>query len=241
VVAKIAKPRRGAHHRTRFRQQERQAVAAKKNRALYQIKVTLRNIHPPIWRRIQVWEEISLAQFHRVLQVTMSWEDCHLHDFLIERRTYSVPDPDDKLYERKVIDEKRTRLNDAVTHVGTLFEYLYDFGDNWRHELLLEAILLPESGMLYPRCVDGKRSAPPEDVGGQTGYARYMEAIADPDHEEHENLSNWRGPFDPESFSLTSINQQLQKRFHPTLKTTNKRVSSRPAIAKSAARRSHFL
>lgn len=204
-------------------------MAAKKNRVLYQIKVTLRDIHPPIWRRIQVWEDITLAQLHRVLQIIMSWEDYHLHDFLIGRRTYSVPDPDDDLYERKVIDEKRTRLGEVVTHVGTQFEYLYDFGDSWYHDLLVEAILLPEEAALYPRCLAGERSTPPEDVGGTIGYESYLEALADPEDEEHENMLRWRGPFDPESFSLTAVNQQLQKKFHSARKTAAAPVSSPPA------------
>lgn len=210
-------------------------MAVKKNRALYQIKVTLRDIHPPIWRRIQVWENSTLAQLHRVLQIIMSWEDYHLHDFLIGRRTYSVPDPDDDLYERKVIDEKCTRLVDVVTREGTQFEYLYDLGDSWYHDLLVEAILLPEPAMLYPRCLAGERCPPPEDVGGTIGYESYLEAIADPEHEEYENVLQWRGPFDPESFSVAAVNQQLQKKFHSARKTTAECVSSSPPAKANGA------
>ena len=85
-------------------------MAGKKNRALYQLKVTLQEIQPPIWRRILVWEDATLTQLHRILQIVMGWEDYHLHQFEIGRRIYSVPDPDDDLYERKVIDESRVRL-----------------------------------------------------------------------------------------------------------------------------------
>ncbi len=90
-------------------------MAVKKNRAVYQFKVTLRNIHPPIWRRIQVWEDATLAQLHRVLQMVMGWEDCHLHEFRISRKIYGVPDLDD---ERKIVDVKRTRIHDVIQHVG---------------------------------------------------------------------------------------------------------------------------
>ena len=193
----------------------------KKNRVLYQLKVTLRDIHPPIWRRIQVWEDATLAQLHRILQIVMGWEDCHLHDFVIGPRIYSVPDPDDDLYERKVIDESRVRLREAAPRVGTQFEYLYDFGDSWRHDLLLEAIVLPDLGASYPRCLAGGRSAPPEDVGGSSRY----EAMADPGHEEHQHLLQWRGPFDPEAFSLTGVNQRLQKKFRSIRKTAVASVS----------------
>src|ERR1035437_9142801 len=187
-------------------------VAVKKNRAVYQFKVTLRNIHPPIWRRIQLWEDATLAQLHRTLQVIMGWENYHLHEFRIGRKTYSVPDPDD---EHKIIDVKRARIHDVIQQVGTEFEYFYDLGDYLQHDLQLEAILQPAPNTLYPRCIAGERNCPPEDVGGPGGYEDYLEAMADPEHEEHEDMIAWRGPFDPKVFSLAAINQQLQKRFHP--------------------------
>ena len=205
-------------------------MATKKNRAIYQLKVTLRGIHPPIWRRIQVWEDTTLAQLHRVLQIVMSWEDYHLHEFVIGRRIYSVPDPDDDFYERNVIDEKRIRLPEVLTHVGTQFEYLYDFGDSWYHDLLLEAILVPEPALTYPRCLSGERCTPPEDVGGTMGYADYLEAMADPQHEEHENLLQWRGPFDPESFSVSDVNQMLHNRFRSRTKAISASVATQPPI-----------
>jgi hypothetical protein len=190
-----------------------------RSRALYQLKLTLQDIQPLIWRRVQVWEDTTLAQLHDVLQVAMNWQDYHLHEFTIGRRLFSVPDPDDDMYERKVIDERRQRLCQVVTQVGTQFVYLYDFGDSWRHDLLLEAILLPESTAQYPRCIAGERQTPPEDVGGTLGYEEYLEALADPQHEAHEDMLQWRGPFDPESFSSDDINGRLRKRFRATRKT----------------------
>jgi hypothetical protein len=135
--------------------------------------------------------------------------------FVVPEPQPLVPDPDDDMYERKVIDESRVRLVEAVPRVGTRFEYLYDFGDNWRHELLLEAILLPETAVQYPTCIVGERRTPPEDVGGTSGYEDYLEALADPENEEHENMLQWRGPFNPETFSPAQVNQRLQKKFRP--------------------------
>lgn len=184
-----------------------------RTRALYQLKVTLQDIQPPIWRRVQLWEDSTLAQLHTILQIVMGWEDCHLHQFEIGRRLYSVPDPDDDMYERKVIDESRVALGDVVPRVGTSFAYLYDFGDSWRHDLLLEAILLPETATQYPTCIGGERRTPPEDVGGTPGYEEYLAVMADPNHDEHENMLQWRGSFDPESFSPARVNQDLRKTF----------------------------
>jgi hypothetical protein len=191
---------------------------AKQDRLLYQLKVTLRDVDPPIWRRIQVWEDTSLDQLHRILQIVMGWEDCHLHEFRIGRRLYSIPDADDDLYERKVIDERRQQLKHVLPRVGTLFQYLYDFGDSWDHDLLLEAILLPDSAQQYPCCVTGERHCPPEDVGGPVGFEDYLSALADPQHEEHESWLRWRGPFDPDAFSISDINRQLPKRFQSRAK-----------------------
>jgi Plasmid pRiA4b ORF-3-like protein len=173
----------------------------------------LRDIHPPIWRRIQVWEDTTLAQLHTILQIVMGWEDYHLHEFVIGRRLYSVPDPDDIMYERNVVDESHVPLGDVVPRVGTDFAYLYDFGDSWEHDLILEAILLPETTAQYPSCIGGERRTPPEDVGGIPGYEEYLAALADPEHEEHGNMLQWRGPFDPESFAPDQVNQRLRKKF----------------------------
>jgi hypothetical protein len=198
-------------------------VAVKKNRAICQFKVTLRNIHPPIWRRIQVWEDTKLVQLHRVLQIVMGWEDCHLYEFRIGGNIYGLDD------ERKIIDVKRTRLHDVIQHVGTEFEYVYDLGDYWQHDLLLEDILQPAPDTLYPRCIAGERNCPPDDVGGSGGYEDYLEAMADPEHEEHEDMIQWRGPFDPEAFSIEKINKQLEKKFRPV------RQKAGPALSPSAS------
>ena len=107
-------------------------MAETKNRVLYQLKVTLHDVHPPIWRRLQVWDDTTLPQLHRILQVVMGWEDYHLHEFHIGRRVYAVPDPDNDLSERRIFDERRQPLWMVVQQVGTSFEYLYDFGDGWR-------------------------------------------------------------------------------------------------------------
>lgn len=205
-------------------------MATKTNRAIYQLKVMLRDIDPPVWRRIQVWEDSTLAQLHPVLQIVMSWEDYHLHDFVIGRRTYSLPDSDDDLYERKVIDERRIRLRDVITQIGMQFEYLYDFGDSWYHDLLLEAILMPDPTVPYPRCLAGERRTPPEDVGGTIGYENYLEAMQDPGHEEHEAMLLWRGPFDPNSFSVSDVNQKLQNKFRSRNKAAPAPTVPQPPI-----------
>ncbi|HZY73711.1 MAG TPA: plasmid pRiA4b ORF-3 family protein [Edaphobacter sp.] len=105
-------------------------MTTKKVKAIFQLKVSLRDIEPSIWRSVQVAEDTKLPRLHRVLQLLFNWEDYHLHDFIVGRRVYSVPDPDDAFNERKVIDERHVPLNRIVDRVGDSFEYVYDFGDD---------------------------------------------------------------------------------------------------------------
>ncbi len=184
-----------------------------KKRALYQLKITLHDIDPPVWRRVQVWEDTKLPPLHRILQSLFNWEGYHLHEFRMGRRVYAEPDPEDHHFGRKTIDERAVPLNALIDRVGDELEDHYDFGDNWRHYILLEAILLPEEGVAYPRCVAGERNGPPEDSGGPFRYADYLEALRDPDHPEHENLLQWRGPFDPDTFSRARVNAVLNRTF----------------------------
>ena len=176
---------------------------------IYQIKVTLRHSKPPIWRRILVPGDITLAQLHDILQAVMGWYDAHLHQFIVEGTYYGVPDPDDYV---EVKDERQIRLNQIVPGIPYKFVYEYDFGDSWEHELLVEKVLPPDKGTRYPVCIKGRRACPPEDVGGVWGYALFLEAIRDADHPEHEDYVEWiGGEFDPEAFDLDEINALISK------------------------------
>ena len=91
------------------------------------------------------------------------------------------------------------------------FVYEYDFGDGWQHAIKLEGTANAEPGIKYPRCTDGKRACPPEDVGGVWGYVEFLEAISDPEHERHEELMEWAGEFDPDEFSVDDVNRDLRR------------------------------
>lgn len=175
---------------------------------IYQIKVTLEDSKPPIWRRILVRSDIALGELHDILQAVMGWADYHLHQFIVGRTYYGVPHPD---YGFDIRDEKRVKLNQIVTGEKFKFRYEYDFGDGWLHNLLVEKVLPPEPGQQYPVCVKGKRACPPEDVGGVWGYDDFLEAIRNPDHPEHEDYLVWvGGEFDPEEFALDEVNEVLR-------------------------------
>lgn len=176
-------------------------------RDIYQLKVTLKNVRPPIWRRIQVPTEITLARLHRILQNALGWTDSHLHQFIVGRTYIGLPDPD---AFHPVIDERKVRLSE-IAQPKSRFQYEYDFGDGWTHDVLVEKTLPAESGVAYPRCIDGKRACPPEDCGGVWGYADFLDALADPKHEQHEDMKEWiGGDFDPEAFDLATTNALLR-------------------------------
>ena len=175
---------------------------------IYQLKITLRGIRPPIWRRVLVPAGITLPKMHDLIATVMGWHGGHMHAFRVGNTTYGEPDPQ---LEDWTENEKRVRLSQIAPEVKSRFLYDYDFGDDWQHLIVVEKILPAAEGQSYPVCITGKRACPPEDCGGPWGYAEFLEAIADPDHEEHANLLDWiGGEFDAEAFDLNRINTALQ-------------------------------
>jgi hypothetical protein len=183
-----------------------------KSTLIYQIKVTLNDIRPPIWRRILVPENYSLFKLHNALQRVMGWDNYHLHHFIIDNEFYGDP-ADDEYGDLGTRNEKNFKLNKIIYDSSFKFIYEYDFGDSWEHSLLVEKILPAEKGVHYPICIKGKRACPPEDVGGAWGYESFLEALRDPKNPEHDEYLEWvGGEFDPEAFDLEEINQALR---HP--------------------------
>jgi hypothetical protein len=178
---------------------------------IYQLKVTLLGTTPPIWRRLLVPADMTLQQLHHVLQLAMDWEDCHMHEFRIGQKRFGKPDPNDRLMGLPAIGNERTvQLFSVLGKVGAKAVYTYDFGDSWEHGIVNEKVLLPEPGLVYPVCLGGKRHGPPEDCGGIPGYYNLLEAISDPDHDQHEELLEWLGDhFDPDAFSVDDLNRSL--------------------------------
>lgn len=176
---------------------------------IYQLKITLRDSKPPIWRRVQVPNDVSLGKLHRIIQEAMGWSDYHLHQFRLRETYYGVPDPDDF---HEVKDEKTVKLSRLVSRPKAKLLYEYDFGDSWEHEILLEKILPPDPGVQYPVCITGKRACPPEDCGGVWGYDSFLEAIQNPNHPEHDEMLEWiGGSFDPEAFDVETVNKALRR------------------------------
>jgi hypothetical protein len=180
--------------------------------AVYQLKVTLDGIRPLIWRRIQVRGDITLFKLHKILQVVMGWDDYHLHKFVIEGEDYSVICREADMLGDDFTDEKKVRLNRVIPGEKFKFSYEYDFGDNWRHTILVEKIFRPQEELKVPFCLKGKRAAPHEDCGGEGGYYNLLKALRNPKHPEHEDMRSWAGDdYDPEHFDADIVNERLMK------------------------------
>lgn len=176
-----------------------------------QLKIELRDVKPLVWRRILVPETVTLAKLHLILQRAMGWTNSHLHEYEIARQRYGVPDDDDDWPgARPLHDERRVRLKPFIETGVRRFTYQYDFGDNWEHVIKVEDLVLPKAGTPPIVCLAGANACPPEDVGGYPGYAEFLEALADPTHEEHAHMLSWAGgAFDPAAFDLADINTNL--------------------------------
>lgn len=175
--------------------------------AIIQIKAQLLDVQPAVWRRIQIPAAATMADLHEVLQQTLGWTNSHLHEFQTDAHRIGMPDP-----EWGDEDEVRNEADVLVGEVAfpsARLHYVYDFGDNWRHDLTVEQIVVAESGVRYPRCLDGARSCPPEDVGGAGGYEHFLDALRDPEHEDHEQYANWGAGFDPDRFDLAEADRAL--------------------------------
>jgi len=181
---------------------------AKPLRQIYQLKVTLKEVKPPVWRRLLVASNISLSHLHHALQIAMGWTDSHLHQFVHGSMCYGEPDPD---LQESGQDERKFRLDQLLKKEKDWLRYEYDFGDGWEHRVVLEKVLPFEPSAVLPACVDGKRACPPEDCGGPWGYEELLQTLSDPSDPEREEMLEWIGEdFDPEEFDLEEVIEILE-------------------------------
>ncbi len=177
------------------------------------LKITLDDSQPQIMRRIAVPLTSTLHTLHEVIQAVMLFENYHLFRFDVGPRGhethYGIPDPDGFV---DVIDARRATLDQLIDAKLKKFTYTYDFGDDWRHTITVEAVTSADPALTYPRFIDGARRAPPEDVGGQPGFENFLIVMADPKHPEHADLKRWYGrTFNPGDIAETQIAARLAK------------------------------
>ena len=211
TVNDIVKRHRQAHPDISTKLSTMASRKQSKPQPIYQLKITLKDIRPPIWRRVQIRSDATLAQLHWVIQFSMGWTNSHLHSFNIGGIEYGIPMPEFDIDGMEVCDERTVKLNKVIPQEKFKFSYLYDFGDSWEHEILVEKVLEFDPTFDYPNCITGKRACPPEDCGGVWGYQNFLAVIQDANHPEHEEMLEWVGGFfDPEDPDLEDVNPQLK-------------------------------
>jgi hypothetical protein len=174
------------------------------------IRIELEETEPLVWRRVDVPLSSTLMALHDIIQVAMRWTGSHIFEFEVGNRIYGEPYPGWDEPGRRVFKAGGVRLKDLVGRGIDRFRYIYDFGDYWRHDIILEGIREGDEDQDYPAFVDGARRAPPDDVGGISGFEHFLEAIADPGHEDHEQMTTWYGGlFDPEDIDERHIRMIL--------------------------------
>ena len=176
------------------------------NAPIFQLKVSLQGIKPAIWRRIQVPGDTTLDRLHKVIQLCMGWTDSHLHQFLIDRTCYSLPDTEDFMRTSRPQNEAKFTLLDLQDKIDKGFQYIYDYGDDWLHQISVEKILEPTAGKPYPLLLTGKRACPPEDIGGIPGFMQLLEVLKDPEDENYEEIMEGLDEgFEPARFGKEEI------------------------------------
>ena len=180
------------------------------NDSHFSLRIELAYLEPLIWRRVIVPTSITLPHLSEVMLAAMGWQNYHLHEFRIDGVRYGVPDPDGFDVHMDPVDEAGVALT-AVLGEAREFSYLYDFGDDWKHRVVLEGSHAADLPPQASACVAGECACPPEDVGGPPGYMSFLEALADPTHDMHRDYTDWiGGGFDAEVFDLAAANERVQ-------------------------------
>jgi Plasmid pRiA4b ORF-3-like protein len=177
------------------------------------VRIELRDTDPLIWREVEVPTSITLKVLHDVIQAVMGWLDYHLWEFTIGKQRYSHK------------EAAKVRLRDVLKPRKTTIDYLYDFGDSWEHRLTVTSVRAGDPEASYPRYVRGERNAPPEDCGGLPGFYEMLEALADPDHPNHADATEWADDYDPEIVDELPIKYALAR-------IANRRNAAKTRLAK---------
>ena len=180
-------------------------------KSIYQLKISLAGSRPLIWRRFLVSNDITFKKLHSIIQVVMGWYDYHLYEFIIDRTSIIDPETIAESFDEDAHDSETTKISEFIKYEKQKILYIYDFGDGWEHNIIVEKILSDNTKLKHPMCLDGKLSCPPEDCGGLGGYYDLLKAIQDKNHPEHKDMLEWIGEeFDPNEFCLETVNQALK-------------------------------
>jgi len=190
------------------------------------LRIELKHTDPVIWRHVEAPTSITLKVLHDIIQATIGWMDYHLFEFTVAGRRYGLPMDEDWGTEPRK-EAAKVRLREVLKAAKTVIDYVYDFGDSWEHKITVTDVRPGLPGVSYPRYIAGERNGPPEDCGGIPGFYEMLDARADPDHPEHEQIVEWLDEYDPDLLEELPIKYALGR-------IAARRNSAKTRIAKRA-------
>ncbi len=199
---------------------KKRSARIRKNSAtapILQLKIMLKGSKPPVWRRLLVRSDLTLAEFHHVMQMSFEWMDSHLHEFRVggyDGTAYGPVGPQFDFGDPMPLDEAAVTLGAILSEENDKMDYIYDFGDNWQHAVTVEKVLPHDAGVPAVRCNGGRGAGPEEDSGGVWGWESMVEAANDPSYKEHAEYRQWLGlapgeKLDPKEFDKDELNEEL--------------------------------
>lgn len=174
------------------------------------MRIELSGSDPLIWRQVEVPTSMTLRALHEVIQAAMGWFDYHLWEFTIGGRRYGLPMEEDWGTEPR-LEARKARLREVLAPRETIMTYVYDFGDDWQHRLILTNIRQGDPDTDYPCLVAGEGAAPPEDCGGIPGFYEKLEIVADPAHPDHDEVKEWLADYDPKDIDELVLKISLSR------------------------------
>jgi hypothetical protein len=184
-------------------------------RGPFRLRVELKGTDPTVWRTVMVRPSTPLNELHAIIQITMGWQDQHLHMFIGKGGRYVDPRFEEE-YSGHMKDERVRTVEDELIKPRDTLTYEYDFGDSWTHTITLEEALPMSDWTGKPLCLDGALSCPPEDCGGFIGFDTLKRALKKTPSKrtsEEKEFIRWAGDYDPDHFDIKIVNKALNKKF----------------------------
>lgn len=182
---------------------------------IIQLKITLERTKPTIWRRILVKKDITFFELHHIIQISIGWYNCHLYEFKFKKFHIGEPDDEFESYGTgldEIMNASEVTLDSLIKASKEKINYEYDFGDGWRHKILVEKFLPADPKLKYPVCIGGKLNCPPEDCGGVGGFYHLLGILDDKNHPEREEMIEWLGDeYDSTEFDIDLVNEELSE------------------------------
>jgi Plasmid pRiA4b ORF-3-like protein len=181
---------------------------------IIQLKVSLAHSKPLIWRQILVTKDTTFFELHHIIQIVMGWDNYHMFEFNLEGYRIGEVDEEEKSIgygNDQVLDSRTIKLSDIITHQKDIINYLYDFGDDWKHQIKVEKFHHIDNSVKYPTCIDGQMNCPPEDCGGIGSFYYFIEVLKDKMHPDHKEIAQWfNKKYDFEKFDKEKVNRKLK-------------------------------